>query len=43
LRWEGHVAHMEEGSVYRVLVEIPKGERRPRHRWEVNINWTLGR
>jgi hypothetical protein len=37
---------MEEGrGVYRVLVGRPEGKRplgRPKHRWEDNINWTLG-
>jgi hypothetical protein len=46
MRWEGHVARMGEGSVYRVLVWRPEGKRqlgRPRRRWEVTLSWTLGR
>jgi hypothetical protein len=47
MRWAGHVARMGEGrGVYRVLVGWPEGKRplgRPRHRWEDNIRWTLGR
>jgi hypothetical protein len=27
MRWEGHVARMGEGGVYRVLVGRPEGER----------------
>jgi hypothetical protein len=42
MRWAGHVARMGEGrGVYRVLVGRPKGKRplrRPRRRWENNIN-----
>jgi hypothetical protein len=42
MRWEGHVAHMEEErKVHRVLVGKPEGKRpleRPRHsRWEDGI------
>jgi hypothetical protein len=46
MMWAGHVARMGEGrDVYRLLVDSPEGKRplgRPRHRWEDNINWTLG-
>jgi hypothetical protein len=42
MRWAGHVAHMGEGrDVYRVLVGRHEGKRplrRPRRRWEDNIN-----
>ena len=42
MRWAGHVACMgERKGIYRVLVEKPEGKRplrRPRHRWEDNIN-----
>jgi hypothetical protein len=45
MRWEGHVARMEEGrGVYRVLVGRPKGERplgRPGRRWEDDIKVDL--
>jgi len=44
MRWAGHVAHMEGGGVYRVLVGKPGGKRplgRPRHRWEDNIKMDL--
>jgi hypothetical protein len=45
LRWNGHVARMEEGrGVYRVLVGRPEGKRplvRPGHRWEYNIKLDL--
>jgi hypothetical protein len=45
MRWEGHVAHMEEGrGVYRVLVGRPKGKRplgRPRCRWEDSIKMDI--
>jgi hypothetical protein len=41
------VARMGEGrGVYRVLVGKPEGKRplgRPRHMWEDNISWILGR
>jgi hypothetical protein len=44
-RWAGHVAHMAEGrGVHRVLVGKPEGTRplrRPRRRWEDNINMDL--
>jgi hypothetical protein len=40
MRWEGHVARMEEErNMYRVLMEKPEGERplgRPRLRWDQN-------
>jgi hypothetical protein len=45
MRWEGHVARMEEGrNVYRVLVGKPEGKRpleRPRRRWEDGIKMNL--
>jgi hypothetical protein len=45
VRWAEHVARMVEGrGVYRILVESPKGKRplrRPRRRWEDNINLDL--
>jgi len=45
MRWEGHVARMEERRVlYRVLVGKLEGKRplgRPRHRWEDNIKMDL--
>ena len=45
LRWEGHVALMEERrGVHRVLVGKPEGKRplgRPRSRWEDNIKMDL--
>jgi hypothetical protein len=45
MRWEGHVARMEEGrGVYRNLVGRSEGERplgRPRRRWEDNIKMDL--
>jgi hypothetical protein len=45
IRWEGHVARMEERrGVYRVLVRKPEGKRRngrPRRVWEYNINMDL--
>ena len=45
MRWEGHVARMGEGrDVHRVLVGKPEGKkprRRPRRRWEDNINMDL--
>jgi hypothetical protein len=34
------------GEVFSVLVGRPEGKRplgRPRHRWEYDIKWTLGR
>jgi hypothetical protein len=40
MRWAGHVACMEERSVYRILVGRPEGKRpleRSRRRWEDNI------
>jgi len=41
MRWAGHVARMEERiGVYRVLVGKPEGKR-PRRRWEDNINMDL--
>jgi hypothetical protein len=44
MRWAGHVARMEERSVYRVLLGKPEGKRplgRPRRRWEDNIRMDL--
>jgi transcription termination factor 2 len=46
LRWAGHVARMEKGSVlYRLLVGKPvQGKRplgRPRRRWEDNVRMDL--
>ena len=41
LRWEGHVARMEEGkSAFKILTGKPTGKRplwRPRRRWKDNI------
>jgi len=40
MRWAGHVAHMEEMDVYKILDVKPEGKRlcrRHRHRWEDNI------
>ena len=45
LRWEGHVARMEEGrSAFKILTVTPARKRslgRPRHRWEDNIRMDL--
>jgi len=45
MRWDGHVAGMEERSgVYRVLVGKPEGKRpleRPGHRWDDNIKMAV--
>ena len=45
LRWEGHVARMEEGrSAFKILTGEPTGKRplgRPRRRWEDNIRMNL--
>ena len=45
MRWAGHVARVGEWrGVYRVLVGKPEGKRplrRPRHRWENNINMDI--
>jgi hypothetical protein len=45
MKWEGHVASMEEGrGVYRVLVGRSEGKKplgRPRCRWEDNIKMDL--
>ena len=45
MRWAGHVARMEEGrGAHRVLVGKPEEKgplRRPRRRWEDNINMDL--
>jgi hypothetical protein len=41
MRWDGHVAHIEEWrGIYRVLVGKKEGKRplgRPRRRWGYNI------
>ena len=46
LRFEGHVARMEEGrSAFKILTDTPAGKRplgRPRHRREDNIRSDLG-
>jgi hypothetical protein len=45
MRWAGHVARMGKGrGLYRVLIEKPEGKkplRRPRRRWEENVNMDL--
>ena len=45
LRWEGHVARMEEDrSAFEILTGKPTGKRplgRPRRRWEDNIRMDL--
>ena len=45
LRWEGHVARMEEGrSAFKILTGKPTGKRplgKPRRRWEDNIRIDL--
>jgi hypothetical protein len=44
MRWAGHVARMEEGNAYRILVGKPEGKRplgRPRRRWVDNIKMHL--
>ena len=45
LRWDGHVARMEEGrSYFKILTGKPTGKRplgRPRRRWEDNIRMDL--
>jgi hypothetical protein len=44
MRWEGHMARLGRGEVYRVLVGRPESKRplgRPRRRWEDNINTDL--
>jgi hypothetical protein len=45
MRWDGHVARVEEGrGVHKVLVGKPEGKRslrRPRRRWEDNIKMDL--
>ena len=45
LRWEGHVARMEQSrNAYRVLVGKPERKRplgRPKRRWEDNIKMDL--
>jgi hypothetical protein len=46
MRWEGHVARIEEKrNTYRLLVGKPEGKRplgRPRRRWVDNIRIDLG-
>jgi hypothetical protein len=45
MRWAGHVAHMGEGELYKVLVGKPKGKRPlgiPRCRLEDGIRMDLG-
>jgi hypothetical protein len=45
MRWEGHVAGMENRDAYRILVGKPEGKRplgRPRRKWEDNIMMDLG-
>jgi len=45
MRWAGHVAWMgERRGIYRLLAGKPEGKRpfrRPRHRWEENIQMDL--
>ena len=45
LRWEGHVARMEESwGAFKILTGKPRGKRplgRPRRRWEDNIRMDL--
>jgi len=45
MRWAGHVAWMgQRRGIYRLLVGKPEGNRplrRPRHRWEDNIQMDL--
>ena len=45
LRWEGHVARMEEGrSAFKILTGKPTGKRPlgwPRRKWEDNIRMVL--
>ena len=45
MRWEGHVARMEEGrSAFKILTGTRAGKsalRRPRRRWEDNIRMDL--
>jgi hypothetical protein len=45
LRWEGHLARMEEGrSTFKILTDKPTGKRplgRPRRRWEATIRMDL--
>jgi hypothetical protein len=47
MRWEGHVARMGKvRNTYKILVGNREGKRplgRPRHRWEDDIKWILGR
>jgi hypothetical protein len=44
MSWAGHVAHMGERGIYRVLVGKFEGKRpleRPRHRWDGNMKMEL--
>ena len=44
MRWAGHVAHMGERGIYRVLVGKFEGKRprgRPRHIWDGNMKMEL--
>ena len=45
LRWESHVAKMEEGrSAFNIFTRTPTGKislGKPRRRWEDNIRWIL--
>ena len=44
MRWVGHVAHIEERGVYRILAKKPEQKSplvRHRHRWEDNIKMDL--
>ena len=45
LRWQGHVARIEEGTgSFKILTGKPTGKRplgRPRRRWEDNIRMDL--
>ena len=45
MRWEGHVARMEQSrNAYIALVDKPQGKKpfgRPRRRWEDNIKMDL--
>jgi hypothetical protein len=46
MRWAGHVALMGEmRNAYKILVGRPEGKRslrRPRHKWEVILEWLFG-
>jgi len=48
MRWAGHVAHMGEvRNAYKILVGKAEGKkrpsRRPRRRWEITLEWILGK